>query len=84
MEDNNFNAFVFALSLAITAPSEKYSQHCLSIAQDFSLPLDEIQFAKAKRLVAKANKEGTLEVLITEKGKIVGDLIQQHKGGQNA
>jgi len=84
MEDNNYNAFVLALSLAITAPTDEMAQSTLSMAQDFSLNLDEIQFAKAKKVVSKANKSGQLDELIAEKGKIIGDITEAYIRSQNA
>jgi len=84
MEDNNYNAFVLALSLAITAPTDEMAQSTLSMAQDFSVNLDEIQFAKAKKVVDKANRLGQLDELISEKGNIIAKLMLNLNGEENA
>lgn len=84
MEDNNYNAFVYALALAVYSPSETYAQRCLAIAKDFSLPLDDIQFAKAKREVDAANNNGELIHLIMAKSQIVGEMLETYERSKNA
>jgi len=81
MEDHNYHAFVYALSLAILADDD-ISVECLSLAQDLSLNLDEIQFKKAKKLIDHACKNDTLEEVKSISAQIIGDLLDQPKETQ--
>jgi len=71
MKDQTYNAFVLALSLSITAPTEELGQEMLSAAQDIGMSLSQTKVNKAKRIIEKATKSGKLHDLIIEKGLLL-------------
>ena len=48
---NDYEAFVLALELSVTAPNKKESLECLRIAEGFIDDLSEFEIAKAKKEV---------------------------------
>jgi hypothetical protein len=50
--ENDYEALVLALRLAITAPTEEQSQECLAIARQ--LDVSELEIARAKSEVTKS------------------------------
>lgn len=71
MKDQTYNAFVLALSLSITAPTEELGQEMLSAAQDIGMSLSQTKVNKAKRIILKATESGKLHDLIIEKGSLL-------------
>tara|TARA_R100000773_G_scaffold18999_2_gene17157 strand:+ start:498 stop:674 length:177 start_codon:yes stop_codon:yes gene_type:complete len=57
MINNNFEALIEALKLAITAPNEKKAQEVIALAEHFSLGMDELTIQKAKKIVLEKLQE---------------------------
>ena len=49
--EKDYEMFKLALTLAITAPTEKDSQKCIEMAENISILFPEIMVAKAKKEV---------------------------------
>ena len=47
--DNQFDALVLALQLAITAPTEEKSQECIKHAESLTHGFSELEIERAKR-----------------------------------
>jgi hypothetical protein len=50
--ENNYQALVQALVLAITAPTEEQAQRAAGLAEEFAAGLDEVTVERAKKEAA--------------------------------
>lgn len=54
---SDYDALVFALTLAVTAPSDEKAEECARMAGMFAASLDEVSIARAKREAEREIKE---------------------------
>jgi|TARA_R110000868_G_scaffold184765_1_gene426407 hypothetical protein len=47
--ENNYQALVAALKLAVTAPTDEQAQECVEMAEGFALSLSSEQIQRAKK-----------------------------------
>jgi SHS2 domain-containing protein len=68
MKDKNYNAFIWALAMTITAPDGKVKE-CLEVAEAIGNDLTLLEKARAKKIIEKAIENNTLEDILYESKK---------------
>ena len=55
--ENNYQALVGALKLAIDAPSDEHQLRAVALAEEFAATLSEFEVERAKREIEKENDD---------------------------